>query len=75
MAGRDTSRGDYSNYWCSDCGRKGEVCIKHWGPIVPPGAIGAFCEDCWQARCDDSDNGRAPRSLGVMPDIPPPPAT
>lgn len=69
MVGRrpmaDTSRGDYPNIPCSDCGKVGEVFIRHWGPLVPRGAVGSFDGECWQARMDDYNQGRPIRPLGI----------
>lgn len=62
----DTKRGSYPDIECSDCGKVGKVCIQHWGPLVPPGKVGRFDEDCWQARLDDREVGRPVRPLGVM---------
>ena len=63
----DTSRGDYPNELCSDCGEKGNVYIKHWGPCVPEETKGAFCENCWGARVDEYRAGLSPRQLGTKP--------
>ena len=61
----DTSRGSYPDQPCSDCKKTGQVCIKHWGPLVPPGEVGAFDEDCWEARVKDGREGKPPRPLGT----------
>ena len=60
----DTERGDYGNIACSDCGKTGEVCLKHWGPLVPEGKVGYFDQGCMNARNEDSIAGRPPRPLG-----------
>ena len=62
----DTSRGDYPEIPCSDCGAVGEVCFRHWGPLVPKGVVGSFDLECWRARMDDYNHGRSIRPLGVM---------
>ena len=62
----DTSSGDYRKLPCSDCKKVGMACFKHWGPLVPPGEVGVFDIECWQARMDDADEGRPVRPLGVM---------
>lgn len=59
----DTSRGDYPDQKCSDCGVIGSVCLKHWGPLVPAGKVGYFDAQCWRARVDDYDQGKIPRPL------------
>ena len=47
----DTSRGDYPDNFCCDCGEKGcEFC--NWGPIVPDGKPHYFCNDCFIKRRD-----------------------
>jgi len=45
----DTTRGDFPEAICSDCGKKG-CCFKHWGPRVPNGKLGSFCWFCWGGR-------------------------
>lgn len=61
----DTCRGEFPNEKCSDC--KGlNVMIKHWGPLVPEGAVGLFCFTCISARDKDFRDGRPPRQLGEM---------
>ena len=60
----DSERGDFGDTACSDCGEKGEVCVKHWGPLVPEGVIGYFDQRCLNARNEDSIAGRPPRPLG-----------
>ena len=62
----DTLRGNFLNIPCSDCGKVGKVCFKHWGPLVPAGKVGGFDIECWRARMDDGNNGRPVRPLGVM---------
>ena len=63
----DTMRGDFPTTPCSDCGDKelGQVCFKHWGPLVQPGTVGFFGPNCWEARRQDSRMGREPRPLGT----------
>jgi hypothetical protein len=63
----DTERADYPNTACSDCGEVGDVCIKHWGPLVPPGEVGYFDQKCINARAEDSIKQRPVRPFGVMP--------
>ena len=60
----DTIRGDFGDTPCSDCGGKGNVCVKHWGPLVPSGKIGFFDQGCLNARVEDYEAGRRPRPLG-----------
>lgn len=67
----DTCRGDFPDIPCSDCGKVGEVFMKHWGPLVPSGKVGAFDGDCWQARMDDYNSGRPIRPLGVKSTLAP----
>ena len=62
----DTLTGDFPNISCSDCGKVGGVCFKHWGHLVPAGKVGVFDIECWRARTDDSRNSRPIRPLGVM---------
>lgn len=45
----DTVRGDFSDQICSDCG-EGNVEFKHWGPLVPSGAVGCFDQKCITER-------------------------
>ncbi len=45
----DTSRGDYPNDFCCDCGEKGCE-FRNWGPIVPDGKKHSFCADCFNER-------------------------
>jgi hypothetical protein len=50
--GADTSRGDYPNDFCCECGVLGCV-IRHWGPKVPrepQEKKHSFCYDCWDKR-------------------------
>ena len=63
----DTARGYYPDIPCSDCGDEelGQVYIKHWGSLVPPGKIGFFGPKCWEARVKDGGAGRPPRELGT----------
>jgi len=60
----DTIRGDFPGIACSDCREIGEVCFKHWGPLVPSGDAGFFCRYCWSTRHEDGRQSRAPRPLG-----------
>ena len=62
----DTSHSDYKGD-CSDCGpeENGQVFIRHWGPLVPPGVVGQFGPKCWDERRADRDAGREPRPLGT----------
>jgi len=59
----DTVRGYNSDAKCSDCNKKG-ISFTHWGPLVPPGETGRFCDQCWKARMDDSNSKRPVRPLG-----------
>ena len=61
----DTARGDWPDEKCSDCKKKG-VYFQHWGSMVPPGKVGQFCGDCWEARMDDCNSGKPARPLGQM---------
>ncbi len=61
----DTIRADYKKTPCSDCAETGQVFMKHWGVLVPPGTTGFFCPTCWAARTDDYRQGREIRQLGV----------
>jgi len=45
----DTARGNWPEVECDDCGKKG-VIFQHWGPLVPPGAVGKFCGECLNLR-------------------------
>jgi len=64
----DTMRGDFPDQVCSDCGgEKGEVYIKHWGPLVPPGEVGYFGPNCLVARRNENRAGLPPRPLGTKP--------
>ena len=60
----DTMRGDFGDTPCSDCGERGGVYLKHWGPLVPPGAVGFFDGPCFFIRRHERDLGRVPRPLG-----------
>ena len=44
-----TSRDDYPNDFCCDCGNQGCV-MYHWGPLVPDGKPHFFCLECWLTR-------------------------
>lgn len=59
----DTQRGDFPGIKCSDCGGNG-VFIKHWGPLVSPGAVGYFDEKCLIERRERYNMGREPFPLG-----------
>lgn len=61
----DTSRYEYPDVPCSDCGKVGDVLWKHWGPLVPNGTVGSFDEECWKARMYDYNNDLPIRPLGV----------
>ncbi|MES2213958.1 MAG: hypothetical protein V4465_01000 [Patescibacteria group bacterium] len=65
----DTRRGDWPEKDCSDCGKaeKGLVYIQHWGPLVPPGAVGFFGPACFEARIKENRAGLEPRLLGTKP--------
>ena len=65
----DTLRKDFPNVRCSDCGKIGEVFLKHWGPLVPPGIVGFFDEECFKARRDDYLANRPVRPLHTMPNV------
>ena len=60
----DTMRGNFPTISCSDCREIGNVYLKHWGPLVPPGTVGYFDEKCFEARRGDSRANRPPRPLG-----------
>lgn len=60
----DTMRADFGDQPCSDCGKRGDVYIKHWGPLVPLGAVGHFDEPCWSDRMEDNRQGHVPRPFG-----------
>lgn len=45
----DTSRGDYPDNLCCDCGQKGCE-FRHWGPLVPDGRRHNFCASCYLSR-------------------------
>lgn len=60
----DTTKGDYPFQPCSDCGKVGGCYIKHWGPLVPPGAVGFFDDPCIGERRDASNRGESPKPLG-----------
>lgn len=64
--GGDTSRGNYPDEICSDCGEKG-CTFKHWGPLVPEGETGVFCTFCWNEREDAHEKGEPAKPLGVKP--------
>lgn len=44
-----TSRADYPNNFCCDCGQKGCV-MRHRGPLVPDQKPHSFCVLCWFKR-------------------------
>lgn len=62
----DTTRGDFRDLICSDCGEKG-CTFRHWGPLVPKGEIGSFCWFCWEQRQERAERGEAPLLFGVQP--------
>lgn len=39
----DTSRGDYSDKFCSHCGKKG-CYLKHWGPLMKYNVV--YLDEC-----------------------------
>jgi hypothetical protein len=41
----------YREIACSDCDKVG-VIVSHWGPIVPLGTIGSYCQECWKKRVE-----------------------
>jgi hypothetical protein len=45
----DTAKGNYSSITCKDCNKQG-CSTSHWGPMVPKGVTGVFCNSCWPAR-------------------------
>jgi hypothetical protein len=61
----DTEIGQFLDIACSDCGKKGLVCRKHWGPMVPAGTVGFFDAPCWLARVEDYCLGERVRPLGI----------
>jgi hypothetical protein len=63
----DTMRGDLKGTPCSDCGQSDQTEYKHWGPLVPSGTTGYFCQDCFNIRNKDRAEGREPRTLEVQP--------
>lgn len=60
----DTEVGHFPDTECSDCGKKGGVRRKHWGPMVPPNTVGFFDMPCWLARVEDYCLGERVRPLG-----------
>lgn len=65
----DTARGYWPKEICSDCGESGVVIFKHWGPLVPEGAVGYLCAFCWNEREKDCKEGKIPLPLGRKPFI------
>lgn len=62
----DTKRGNFPDKPCSDCKEMGTI-FEHWGPLVPDGQRGSFCDFCWSRRQDRRERGEAPLPLGVKP--------
>lgn len=62
----DTMRGDLGDKPCDDCGQAGKTEFKHWGPLVPTGTTGHFCQECFDTRSEESKKGLDPRPLGVV---------
>jgi len=58
----DTTRGVFPGIACSDCGEK-KVIFKHWGPLVPAGKVGYFCEDCMSERREYFQTNGIPKPL------------
>ena len=63
----DTIRGDFKDTPCSDCGERGGVYLKHWGPLVPAGATAFLDSLCFFIRQEDFNRGRPPKALGPWP--------
>ncbi len=66
----DTEIALFPNIVCSDCGKRGAVCRKHWGPLVPPNTVGFFDMPCWMARVEDYCLGNEIRPLGKKRSLP-----
>ena len=62
----DTSRGNFEDIRCSDCGEMGCV-FQHWGPLVLDDEFGFFCWFCWTERNEAHDGGEEPKALGIQP--------
>lgn len=61
----DTKRGYFPEETCSDCGVKGCSFI-HNGELVPKGALGKFCFECWTVRLIDFDETRIAKPFGTV---------